>query len=379
MMEHTNVMHIVYSNAIGGLEKVVVNLCKRLKRGNYNLSICSLTEGKFFKNELMQDGIPVFVEKKHEGIDLSLPWRLAKLFKTHNVDLIHTHNISPWLYGTMGARVAGIKAIVHTEHSNLFSNQKKLKITERFLANFTNVIIADSKEVKYGLIQQGIKEEKIVIVYNGVEVNLISTSKLVLKKRLNLPEDAIVIGTVARLVPLKNIDLLIEVSLKLFLIYPNLRVVVIGGGPLLNHFKRKAEKLKERIKFLGEINNARELLNIFDIFVLPSLSEGMPIAVLEAMATGLPVVATNVGGVSEVVEDSQTGFLVPSGNSNIMAEAIIKILNNPELAKTMGEEGKKRVKEKFSLEKMVNDYEFLYEEHFKNRYLFTSTLDYGRN
>ena len=164
-------MQIVLSLEIGGLENLVVNLVKKLERSKYNLSVCCLKNGGVLRTELTDLDITVFTERKCEGIDYSLPFRLARLFREKRIDLIHTHNAAPWLYGAIAARIAGIKAIVHTEHSNLFLNRRKLMLVEKFLSKFTDVVVSDSEKVaKYLVNRQGISSNRIKTILNGIDI-----------------------------------------------------------------------------------------------------------------------------------------------------------------------------------------------------------------
>jgi glycosyltransferase involved in cell wall biosynthesis len=181
--------------------------------------------------------------------------------------------------------------------------------------------------------------------------------------QLGLESESLYIGTVGNLRPVKNHALLLRVSQEVCRRYQHVRFVLIGHGPLRQQLASYAQELgiQRRVQFLGARSDIPEILNALDIFVLPSLSEGLPISVLEAMACGLPVVATQVGGLPEVIEDGKTGLLVPSQDEKQLAFALEVLIQHEIQRKMLGEQGRKRVLEHFSLQKMTTEYQELYE------------------
>jgi glycosyltransferase involved in cell wall biosynthesis len=175
--------------------------------------------------------------------------------------------------------------------------------------------------------------------------------------------DPVYIGTVGNLRPVKNQTLLLQAAQQVCARYSNVRVVIIGDGPLREQLIRTAEELgiHKQVRLLGARSEIPELLNALDIFVLPSLSEGLPMSVLEAMACGLPVVATRVGGITEVVVHGHTGLLVPSQAVQQLAAALETLVQQPAMRVTLGRQGRQRVVEHFSRQRMVRDYQLLYE------------------
>lgn len=365
MRKSINIMQIVFSLKIGGLENLVVNLVKKMDTAKYNISVCCLKEGGILRRELTDLGIPVFTEQKHEGVDYTLVFRLARLLKQKKIDLIHTHNPAPWLYGAIAARIAGVKVVVHTEHSNLFSNQKRLMLAEKFLSKITDIIISDSEKVTQHLIdKQRISPQKIRTILNGIDIEKFQKEINIKNKKreLGIKEGGLVIGIVARLEPIKDHLTLLDAFNRISKKIPEVVLVVVGDGSLRESLKNRIEKLKigDKVYFLGVRNDISEIIRIFDIFVLSSLSEGLSLSLLEAMAVGLPVVATDVGGNPEVIVDGITGLLVPPNDPESMAKAIIEILSNEKLSREMGLAGRKKIEEKFSLERMTLEYIDIY-------------------
>ncbi|MGQ9611022.1 MAG: glycosyltransferase family 4 protein [bacterium] len=376
MEKRINLMHVVLSLNIGGLENLVLKLVKNINREKYNICICSLTANGELENEFNEIGIPVFIVQKHEGVDYSLPIRLSRVFRNRRVDIVHTHNIDPYLYGTIGAKLARVPVIIHTEHSNLFPNQKKLMIAERCLSNISDMIIADSKKVADFLIQrQNIPRRKVITILNAIDIDSFDvTVDIIRKKReeLGILENELVIGNVARLVPVKDHHTLLASFSKVSQLISNVRLVIVGDGPLrteLENFCAELE-LSDKIIFLGKRRDISELMSIFDIFVLSSISEGLSLTLLEAMAAKKPVVATHVGGNPEVVQDNVTGILVPPRNPLALAQALIILIKDKKKLFEMGESGRRRVEQYFSIDVMLEKYEKVYRSSLQKKGIY---------
>ena len=358
-----NVMQVVLSLEYGGLEKVVINLAERLDREKFHTSICCLDKLGELAEEAKEKGIKVVMVKRRPGIDFFLPFRLAHILKKERVNLLHTHNMGPLFYGSLAAWLARVPIVLNTRHG------RERKIGSQWIWRLNNEIITISEDAKKELsISNRINSEKIRVIYNGIETKqyITKTNIYKVKKVLNI-NSTLVIGTVARLSPEKDQFTLLEAFSKIAQMVDSVKLVIVGDGILRQELERRSKSLgiKDKVLFLGFRQNISEILSIFDVFVLSSLTEGIPLTLLEAMAAGKPVVATNVGGNPEVVVDGETGFLVPPKNPEKMAEAIITLLKNEELAMKMGEAGRKRVEEKFSLERMVREYEEIYRNLLK--------------
>jgi len=347
-----NIMHVVLSLEYGGLEKVAIDLASYLNNGKHKVIICCLDRLGELAKEAEKRGVKVIFIKRKPGIDFSLPFRLSKVFKDEEIDIVHTHNHAAMLYGTLGARLAGIRAIFNTIHGR--EKKIKNKTIWSMAWKMNSMIITISQDAKRELVKNsGINPEKIGVIYNGIDISRFKKSDA----------DSNVIGTVSRLSQEKDNFTMLEAFKIISSRLDNVSLVIAGDGPLKESLKAKVEslKLEEKVIFLGFRNDIPEVLSGFSVFALSSLTEGISISLLEAMASGKPVVATNVGGNPEVVSDGETGLLVPPKEPDKMAEAIIKILSDRDMAKRMGEAGRKGVEEKFSLERMVKEYQEIYE------------------
>lgn len=364
-------MYITDSLNIGGLEVLLLEFLKRIDREKYNPFVCTFTRNSVLIKEFQDIGVPVEVIEKRDGIDYTLPLRLAKVFKRDKIDLIHTHNVAPWLYGTVAAIITKIPHLVHTEHSNVSSNHKRLFIAEKYLAKYTDIIIADSESVANYLInKQGISSKKVVTILNGIDIDKYRREIDVNRKRkeIGLNQNDLIIGIVARLVPVKNHLCLLKAFSLLKSKLGNVKLVIVGDGELRDDLERyvRDNELDKEVLFLGNRRDVPELLKIFDLFVLPSLSEGLSITLLEAMASGIPIVATDVGGNSEIIGNNEAGILIPPDSVETLFEAMLYLLTNKDRADKLGKAGIQRATQLFSLSHMVKRYEQIYETLLKN-------------
>ena len=363
-MPRLNIIHVTLSLNVGGLENLVLKLLSKIDRTKYIPHVCTMTANSDLVGEFLANNIPVYVVEKREGIDWSLAFRLRDLFRRLNVEIVHTHNIAPYLYATIGAKMAGVSIVIHTEHSNLFAHQKKLMSAERILSKFTDVIISDSEKVtKQLLCGQKIDPNKVKTIINGIDTDSFAESARINLSASQIPENHKVIGIVARLVPVKNHRLLLEAFSMIRQRSGRTHLVIVGDGPLREKLESEAQRLgiAENVVFLGNRRDVPELMSTFNLFALSSLDEGLSLTLLEAMSSGLPIVATEVGGNPEVVIHGETGFVVPSQNPIAFAQACVKLLSDDNLAREMGRRGLERVRKFYSLDKMTRRYEQVYE------------------
>ena len=357
--DRVNILYVTLSLDIGGLEILLLEFLKALNRVKFNPSVCVLQEKGELITEIRRLGIPVYVISKKPGIDYTLPFKLLKLIKDKNIHIVHTHNSTPWLYAGLAVKMLKRVHLVHTKHSNLDARRKRLLKAESYLAKRTDYIIADAQDVfQFMMNKQAIPASKIKVIFNGIDIK-----KFASLKRAENKEGKKTIGIIGRLVPVKDHITLLSafkiVSQKLNAV----ELFIIGDGQLKENLIKYCQEngLNEKVKFLGARRDIPELMQQIDSLVLTSLNEGLSITLLEAMAAGLPVIATNVGGNPEIVKDNETGFLVPPKNPKLLAEKIITLLSDQKLANGMAEKGRKRAKEYFSIEKMVRSYEQLYD------------------
>jgi len=207
-----HIMQLVLSLEIGGLERFVVNFAHALDKDRFSVSVCALQPGGVLADILTSDSVKVFTVPRRPGVDWSLPARLARLIAVEKIDLVHTHNPAPWLYGCLGARLGGARAVVHTEHSHLALTQKKLLFAERMVAGATNRVVCDASSVRDFMINTGIARTKITTIFNGIDMDTfkVPADRVALRRELKIPVDHKVLGCVARLESVKNHEFLLE-------------------------------------------------------------------------------------------------------------------------------------------------------------------------
>ena len=365
-MKKIKLLHFIQGLEIGGLEIMVVSLLERIDRSQYRPSICCYDSLGSLSQGLSEKGIGVHLLKRRPGIDYLYPFKLARYLRKSKIDILHLHNPTALFYGTLAGKIAGIPCIIYTEHGRDFSSSSKVKIANRILCRMVDKIVVVAECGKRYLVEhEGVNEKKIIKIYNGIDSKKFGTRQEVtlIRRELGITDDQSLIGIVARLDPIKNHTCLIRAMKIIATRLPEAVLLIIGDGALRSELESLTAKLQlqNHIKFLGARNNIAELLSVMDVFVLSSLSEGLSLTLIEACAAARPIVATDVGGNAEIVEHESNGLLVPSDQPEVMAKAILEILNDKGKSKLMGEMGKKKFEEEFTLDVMVKKYKDLYE------------------
>jgi len=369
-MPKINVMQVVHDLNFGGMQRVVVDLCLNIDPSKYKMHVCCLETLGPNIEELQRNAIPVFLIKKKAGLDYSLPFKLRKLFLKQRVKIVHTHGINPFFYGTIGAKLARVPVTIQTDHARgQFPVPKKEMISEMALSWFVDKIVAVSEGVKSDLVKyEHINPDKIKVIYNGIDGSKyrvkIDTAKK--RKEFGISKDDKVIGVGVRLSKQKGISYLIEAVSLLIKIIPGVKLLIVGDGEYTNNLKKLSEKagIEDKVIFTGFRSDIPELLQIMDVYVLPSLWEGHPLVLLEAMAAGKPIVATDIPGNRETVEHGKTGLLVPVRNIEELAKALLKLLGDEDLLNQMGYMGNKLFEGQFTIKPIVGEYQRLYETCF---------------
>jgi sugar transferase (PEP-CTERM/EpsH1 system associated) len=358
------VAHIVFSLEVGGLERVVVDLIRRIDPDRFRSVLCCLErEGDWLENvrDLCEH---VAVMDKKPGLSLGLPYRLARVFKNHNVDIVHCHNFGPLLYGGLGGRLAGCR-VVYTVHGPEISIRKRHVMFQK--SPVVDRVVTVSDHVGRGAVNRaGLDRKKVVSIVNGIDTDAFANpaDPGKLRRELGLHEDKPLLGVIARLTPEKDHNTLFAAMAKILNTIDDAGLIVVGDGPMNGRLRLLTVELgiQSSVWFLGTREDISDLLPGLDVFVLSSREEGFGITLLEAMAAGLPVVATKAGGIPEIVINGETGFLVDTGNSDAFADGVIRMLADKNRMLEMAEAGKKRARDVFGVDRMVHAYEALYED-----------------
>lgn len=345
---------------------MVTNLVNHLNPSQFESTIISFAPIKAVENRVDPKKVRVISLNKKAGNNPILIFKIGLLLKKVGVHIVQTHNWGTALEGILGAKLACIPRVIHAERGTI-EDKKRNIVLQRFLWGFADQVLSVSETHRKRVSNiVGFPHEKITAIVNGVDTERFSPKpeiKQDIRKKLGLKKNSLCIGTVGSLRSVKNHSLLISACKTISSNFDQVEVLIVGEGPLESHLIQEVKTLglSEKIHFAGGQPNIPEILSTLDIFVLPSLSEGMPNAVLEAMACGIPVIATSVGGVPEVIEDGKNGILITSKDKESLIQALTKLIQDREKRYRLGVEGRRRVLSHFSLKKMVSEYQTLYE------------------
>jgi sugar transferase (PEP-CTERM/EpsH1 system associated) len=354
--KRVRVCHVLLSLRPGGLENGVVNVVNGLESDRIHSSICALQQRGEFANRICGPGIEIVAMGLRPGNDVRMPLRLAKLFRKLRTDVVHTRNAEALFYGVLGAKLAGVRHIIHSEHGRTFPEKPMRALVQRCLMRFVDYSFAVSARLKEDLAREiGVDRNRLDIIYNGVDFKRFSTER----PRSN--SGRIVIGSVGRLELVKNYALLIRAMAAM---PPQLqcRLVLVGDGSERARLESLAMQLgvHERVEFAGHRDDVPHVLQGLDVFVLPSLSEGMSNTILEAMASGAAIVASDVGGNRELIEHGVTGLLFASNDVEQLIEALTQMCADILTRQRLALAASAHAREKFSMEAMLARYEEMY-------------------
>lgn len=372
-MKRINVLHLVEDLKIGGLENVIASIVTGLDRDRYDAEVWCLVRGGQIADELIDMGVSVKILGMRSYYNPLRIIALSRLMREKGVEILHTHGYFASTFGRLAAILARVPIVITHVHSTYYGYSKRNLLIERFLSFFTDKIVCVSMAVqKFVLEVEGINEEKTLVIYNGVEEpNTYETEMNVNRKSFGISDSDIVVITVASLTPHKGHSVLINAMHILTQEHQKLKLLIVGDGPLRNDLVEYVKRLglSQNIMFTGLRRDIYSLLRLSDIFVLPSLErEGLGIAIIEAMVCGLPLVGTRLGGIPEVIEKNVNGLLVTSGNPEELAAAIEKLISDKTVRARMGQMGRKIFEKKFTVAKMTESIESLYDELIEERF-----------
>jgi glycosyltransferase involved in cell wall biosynthesis len=353
------VMQLVLSLSPGGTERLVIEIVRALQP-RIDSVVCCLDEPGAWAGELTALGVPVIALGRAPGFHPELSMRLARIMRERQIDVVHCHHYSPYVYGLLAAARANVK-VVFTEHGRLSDGKpsRKRAIINPLLSLLGGRICSVSADLKQHMVAEGFPARRIQVVYNGIEIGPRpdSSDRAAARRLLGIPDDAFIAGTVGRLDPVKNLTVMLEAIGFLVSKHPEARAVIIGDGDERARLEARAAELgiSGSVQFAGYRKDVRALMPAFDLYVNCSAFEGVSLTILEAMAAGLPVIATPVGGNPEVVIDQETGLIVAGGPEPI-ADAIAQLLLDSGRRREMGDAGRRRVEQHFSITRMVDAY-----------------------
>jgi glycosyltransferase involved in cell wall biosynthesis len=357
-------MHLSSTSGPGGAEVVVSCLAAHLDPTRFQATVGLFHPG-FLADRCRQAGVRTRFVPIRGAFDVGWFHRAWRVVRQERVALVHAHEFTANTYGTAVARLAGIPLIATVHGKSYYPERLKRRAAYRLVSRMSTMVAVSHDLKRFMVRQLGIAPDRIRVIHNGVEPHVPAAPGDVERCRaeLGLRRDEQVVGTVASLYPVKGHTYLLEAVGAVLEACPRTTFLLIGQGELQRSLEAEARSrgYGGRVRFLGFRSDVSALLDLMDVFVLPSLSEGLSIALLEAMAAGVPVVATDVGGNGEIVLDGETGLLVPSRNAAALAGAVIRLLTDAGQATEFGRRGLRRVGEHFSLGAMSNEYTRLYE------------------
>ncbi|UCC94463.1 MAG: glycosyltransferase family 4 protein [Candidatus Omnitrophota bacterium] len=365
------ILYVIENIFFGGGERAFSQIINGLDKKKYQIYVACLPGGVF--EEEIKGSAKILPFDLRNRFNLVNIYRLAKIMKEHHIQLVHSQAGRGGFFVRVAARKAGIAGVVSTvampvEGFDVGLLRRGIYIgLDRFSEKFVDKFIVVSEALRRTLNQKHkISPEKIVKIHNGVELNEYKPDLNLapaFRKELDIDNNAILIGTIGRLTWQKGLPYFIQAAKKVLDTQSNVRFLVVGEGEKKKELEGLVKDLaiENRVIFTGFRKDVKSALGALDVFVLPSIREGQPLILLEAMAMGKPIVATDIEGVNEILEDGKTGALIPSANSSALAEAIVGMLQESKKTEEMGKLARSTVMDKFNIQDKVKEHQRLYE------------------
>jgi sugar transferase (PEP-CTERM/EpsH1 system associated) len=364
-VSQVRVMHLVHGLRPGGMEFGVLKIVNALAGSGVSSSICSTVASEGMKH-LVDPSVPVYEFERREGNDPRVVWWLYRLLRRERPDILHTHAWGTLYEGLIAGRLAGVPAIVHGEHGTLQLSPRQVT-AQRWGWNRADHVLSVSSRLAERMAEAvGVPLDRVHVIRNGVNLARFSGRRSAEARRALGASVAttVVIGAAGRLVDVKDHATFVEAIAALKARRHDVVGVIAGDGPLKADLEARITRagLEGGVRLLGHRGDIEQVFEGLDIFVQSSKSEGMSNTILEAMASGLPVVATHVGGADEMVVAGETGILVPPSNADRLADALERLIEGPGLRTRMGQAGRRRAFGEFSLDRMIHNYETFYRD-----------------
>lgn len=367
MSDRPTICHLLHSLRVGGAEVLAARLARRLA-GSYRFVFACLEEVGTLGRELQAEGFPVEVLGRRPGIDWRCMLRLRRLLRRERADLVHAHQYTPFFYSAMARSPGRRPPILFTEHGRPYPDRPRPKriAANRILLGRRDRVVAVGQAVRQALIEnEGIAGPRIEVIHNGIDLAAFSAGggRPALRSELGLGTEDLVLLQVARLDPYKDHATALRMIETVARSRPDARLVLVGEGPEEASVRAMVQRrgLEPNVRLLGLRTDIARLLPVADLFLLTSVTEGIPVTLIEAMAASLPIVGTRVGGMAEVVEEGTTGLLSPSGDASSLAESVLRLASDADLRLRMGRLGSERAHRLFSEPQMHAGYQRCYE------------------
>jgi glycosyltransferase involved in cell wall biosynthesis len=356
-----SVLFVVLSLNPGGAERMAIEIIRRLAP-RVPMAVCCLDEMGAWAGEIANLGVEVIALHRRPGFHPSLGSRIADLARARQATVLHCHQYTPFVYGRIAAlRQRGL-GVVFTEHGRLSDSapSTKRKVVNQVLGRLPARIYSVSEDLKRHMIREGFSTQRVGVIHNGIEPGVAPTTadREAARRALGVALDVFLVGTVARLDPVKDIATLVQAITRVRVDVPRAELVIVGDGPERQYLEQAVMRagVSRAVHFSGHRSDIRQLLPALDVYANSSISEGISLTILEAMASCLPVVATRVGGTPEVVTDLVTGLLVPARAPELLARALLALARDPRRGTAFGLSARHLVERCFSVDVMVEKY-----------------------
>lgn len=368
MSKPVRLMQITHDLNIGGLQQVVVNLCRAIDRKKFQVSVLCLRDLGPLTSEIEQLGIKVILlPQKEKGTDYFSFFKVARILRQERIQVIHTHNTQPLVDGTLGAILSGGRQrIIHTDHAREFPDKKRYMFAEWCMSHFVYKMVGVSEETTENLRRfEKIPRRKLLTIENGTDGSRfqISIDKQTKRKELGIPDAGPIIGVISRIEKVKGINYLLQCMTRVISEFPDITLLVVGEGSEKANLERQAKEagIEKHVIFTGERQDIPEILQLLDIYLLPSLSEGLPMGLLEAMAAKCPAIASAVGGIPQVVKDGESALLTEPGQPESIAQVVVRCLKDEDVRVKLQNNAFEVFSGKFDVTSMSRQYMELYQ------------------
>jgi len=351
-----NILYLTNHLNVGGITSYVLTLAKGLKLKGHNIYVASSGGkllAKFIQEGIVYIPIPIRTKSEISPKILISTFKLLDPIKQNRIDIVHSNSRTTQVLGCL---ISGFTDALHISTCHGFF---KIRISRRVFPCWGRRVIAISEAVKNHLVKDfGVREEIISLIHHGVDVEKFKMDK---KERLGADKEP-VIGIIARLSEEKGHTYLIEAMPEVISRFPQVQLLIVGEGRMKQRLVdlTKVLKLENNVHFLPSITDTQEVFGVMDIFVLPSLKEGLGLSLMEAMVSGLPVIASDVGGIKSLIQDGHNGLLVKPADDKELSSAIIELLRDPHRCGVLGNNARIFIKDNFSQEKMISQTERVY-------------------
>ena len=360
----TTVLHLSSSSGVGGAETLVASLAAGLDASRFRSLVCLFRDG-WLRDRCARLGLETHVVPIDKMLDLRWLRTFRRLLRDCGVGLIHAHEFGANTYGTLAGWLAGVPVVATVHGRSYYAERGRRRLAYRFVSRYA-VMVAVSEDVKrFVAARTGVSARRIRVVHNGIgpAAPVTAGAGARLRADLGLRDGERAVAVVGSLYAVKGHRYLLEAAPSILAACPSTVFLIAGHGACEAALREQARSLgiDTRVRFLGFREDVPAILASCDVFVLPSLSEGLSIAILEAMAAARPVVTTSVGGNVEIVVDGETGILVEAADARQLAAAVTRILTNPAEGRRLGDNGLSRVRSRFTIGAMVREYEVIYD------------------